>query len=826
MIGLAERILDACLRRVRSREWAAHDLALVRAHPALAELPPTCTLLGETWRIESVTGELTLRDALPEAGRLVAVVPPGFVPPPDIGGRAWLNKPLDVRADDIVSGLTGRPCEPLPDEDLARAVVESLDLLAAQVGRWSQHGPVSEAEVRAVLVAADLGTDERLDRERDHHLLARWILQGAPRSRVPALLARALEESIPRTGRWLAWVARTGDVPALLAAGAVGAGPDGTWSVEPVPRTYADRQELRGLVDRAVRDAWRADEARTMAALQHAERLAHRLRDVEDEPARFPLVRAALDRALFQYAIRAADGHPADDAAVDSLRANLYGSRSAEAIEHVQDLGRIARALALAAPEGNVQAWAAFGAANVGWLDRATRNVRRRVEAMPADLRGPSERLLKAALARRDAWNRDFASILASDWAKVAASKDLRRALPLHQVTRALVARLVDEGVRVLLVVLDGCDLSTFLELADTLPEGVGLSLPSVSDATLRDDLASAGPLRVALSPVPTVTSHARRALFAGEIPGNTALDDTEGPSANATADTTAFARNQALKDTPRVLLLKGNLADGALDTALARPELRLVAVVWNGVDDALSSKETTALGPWTVGALGVRAGQSLQGAVERGWTVVVTADHGHTPFWDSSRKVAPSSQGARYHTAPLEGATRFADGPLPAKPLYLLTNVGAWAGSQHRGFHGGAGLEEVLVPLALLGPGGAKPRPPAWWWAGDGVEVPVAEPPAAPPPPPLPSAPEPRAISDEVRAALHTQPAWLVALERLAEKEVLSLVQLSGLLGKPPFLVGGMMSSILATLARAGVDAPFLEEHAGTDRIYRWKRP
>lgn len=826
MSGLGERVLDACLRRVRTPEWAGYDLVLVRAHPVLGALPAVAALIGEQWRVEMVTGELTLRDALPETGRLVAVVPPSFVPPPDIAGRAWLNKPIDVRADDIVSGVTGRQCEPLPEEDLAHAVVESVDLLAGQVGRWSQHGPVSAAEVRAVLVAADLGTDERLDRERDHHLLARWILHGAPRSRVPALLARALEEAVPRTGRWLAWAARTGDVPALLAAGAVGADTDGGWTIEPAPRSAAERQELRALVDRAVRDAWRVDAQRTAATLQTAERLAYRARAVEDEPARFPLVRAALDRALFRFARLAAEGRPVDDAVVDSLRANLYGPGAAATIEHVQDLGRIARALGLAAPASGVDAWAAFGASAVAWLDLALRGVRRRLETMPADIRGPSERLLQAAVTRRDEWNRAFATTLSAEWPKVAATKDLRRALPLHQVTRSLVARLVDDGGRVLLVVLDGCDLSTFLELAHTLPDGVGLALPPVTDGALRDDLAATGALRVAISPLPTVTSHARRALFAGEIPGNSALDDTESPAANASADTTAFGRNQALRDAPRLLLLKGQLADGALDEALARPDLRVVAVVWNGVDDALSSKETTALGPWNVGALGVRAAASLLRAVEAGWTVVVTADHGHTPYWDAGRKVAPAALGARYHTAPLTGAVRFATGPLPSTPLHLLTDVGAWAGGQRRGFHGGAGLEEVLVPLALLGAGTGRPRPPGWWWSGDGVEVALA--PEAPPPPPetvaAPALPG-RLVPPEVRDALAAQPAWVVAVERIAEREILSLAQLSGLLGRPPFLVGGMMSSILATLARAGVPAPFVEEQAGTERSYRWRR-
>ncbi len=825
---LGERVIDACLRRVQTSEALRHDLVLVRDHVALADVPAGAVLVGEPWRIERVTGELTLRDALPDAGRLVAVIPAGFVPPPDIAGRAWLNKALDIRADDVVTGLTGRACEPLPDEDVAEAVVDGLDLLRVQVGRWSQHGLVSAAEVRAVLVAADLGTDERLDRERDYLLLARWILQRAPQSRMPGLLGRALEEAFPRTGRWLAWVARTGDVPGLIAAGAVSADA-GRSTLEPAPRTSSERQDLRALVDLAVREAWRVDEARTTAALDSAETAFHRLRVPEDQAPRYPLVRAALTNALHAFARRAAEGRPPDDAAVDGLKANLHAGKMLDSIDLVRDLARLARALRVEPPGTAWEDWARFGRDHVAWLDLAIRRVRRRVEVVAPDLREQSETLLSRALSTRDAWNRGFAAMLAEAWPKVAASKDLRRPLPLQHVSRSLIARLLDDPEKkVLLIVLDGCDLSTFIEIAETLPEGIGLALPAANDASLRTDLDTVGPFQVAISPLPTVTSHARRALFAGEIPGNTALDATEEVSANSTADKQAFARNVALRDIPRELFLKGDLGDPAgLVGVLERSASRLIAVVFNAVDDALSSKETTALGPWSVASLGVGAAEVLRVAVERGWTVIVTADHGHTPFVSTDRKVAPRARGGRFHEDALAGATRFDSGPLPHRPLFLLSDVGAWAGHQHRGYHGGAGLEEVLVPLALIGRGQGRARSPGWWWSAEAVDVPLREAPvarSAAPVTPVVRAATPR-VSDAVRAALVAQPAWLAALEHLAERQVLTLAQLAGLVGRPTFFVAGMMSSALAELKRAGVPAPFAEDPEGTERIYRWHR-
>ena len=117
-----------------------------------------------------------------------------------------------------------------------------------------------------------------------------------------------------------------------------------------------------------------------------------------------------------------------------------------------------------------------------------------------------------------------------------------------------------------LLLVLDGCDLSSFYEMFLDPPEGfpVGLCLPEVN-GRLGGALEKATALHVGLSPLPTVTSHARRALFAGEIPHNPVLDDAEAAAANARADLDAWKKNAALEDVAHRLLLKGDLGpDGA----------------------------------------------------------------------------------------------------------------------------------------------------------------------------------------------------------------------------------------------------------------------
>jgi hypothetical protein len=263
----------------------------------------------------------------------------------------------------------------------------------------------------------------------------------------------------------------------------------------------------------------------------------------------------------------------------------------------------------------------------------------------------------------------------------------------------------------------------------------------------------------VGVALLPTVTSHSRRALFGGEIPGSIGLTETEAAAANARADHKAFEANTALHGVKKRLLLKGEVErERGLLRAMDGEE-QLVAVVWNAVDDALSSKETTPFPPWSFSGLGSEALQALRVAVERDWTVLVTADHGHTPFVESGRK-GKGGDHNRFSTVHVEGAERFDAGPLPESPLWLLHQMGAWLGHQHRGWHGGASLEEVAVPLAFLGrcgPGEGRVRAPEWWWHRPGTMTTTTR-------IGLPARPEPKVHSADSQASPANAPDWSFA--------------------------------------------------------------
>ena len=273
--SFADQVLDWVLRHGKSAGAPeAHDLVLVVDHPALDAPSASATLGGCTWRIKPVTGELTLRDALLDAGRLVAIVPASFVVPMDLLGRAWLGRQVRVRPRDLVAALTSRPCEPISDEQIARAVEASLPQLREHRGGWSVAGTVSLREIRNVLLGLQLGAEHRFDREAPDALLARWLVEGPPQVTSPGLLGEALRQEHGKVGEWLAWSVTEGSLEGLVAAGALAGSSEGA-AAAPHVSTVAgpsDRHRLRSVVEQAVRGAWAQNPTRARRVRPRASR--------------------------------------------------------------------------------------------------------------------------------------------------------------------------------------------------------------------------------------------------------------------------------------------------------------------------------------------------------------------------------------------------------------------------------------------------------------------------------------------------------------------------------------------------------------------------
>src|SRR5262249_43109700 len=142
-----------------------------------------------------------------------------------------------------------------------------------------------------------------------------------------------------------------------------------------------------------------------------------------------------------------------------------------------------------------------------------------------------------------------------------------------------------------------------------------------------------------ALSPLPTVTSHARGAIFLGELPNDPLVAETVFRDQDeAKTDKARFNQNAALGNRSRRLFLKADLADGgqALLTALEDDSLSVIGAVFNAVDDQIGSSNTGAilrLMPEDITAFK----PALRVALKAGRKVLVTADHGHSPYVDKS---------------------------------------------------------------------------------------------------------------------------------------------------------------------------------------------
>jgi len=724
-VTFTDQVLDWVLRHGKAAgDPDTHDLVLVCDHPALAEPSPAAKLGSRTWRIRPVTGELTLRDALLEAGALIALVPESFRPPMDLVGRAWLNRIVRVRPRDIVAALSKRPCEPVSDESLAKAIEAVLPKLQAMEGLWSVGGTVSKREIRNVLLGLQIGAGSRLDRDTPDALLTRWILDGPPQVTTPELLLEALRQEHGRLGEWLAWAVSEGRLEELVAAGALAGSPEGTALMPEIPGlTGASyRQRVRSLVEQALRAAWAKDSSRCRELLAVAE---GRTATLSPQLApNHPLLAGLAKRYLVEALEAAAAGRPEDDARLEALSTNLHRDAHKRARPLVRNLSRLARFVqTVPVPEQRtLKGWASIARDHLAWSDLAYRRARRELGDAGPSFTPAAKKVLRTYVEHRDALNIAFGQWLASSWATVAGRVDMRQPFALQHLSRLVLRPLLDQGQRVLLLVLDGCDLASFTDLIELAADEheVAIGLPPLEDPDLAHSLRQGNAWRTLLAPLPTVTSHSRRALFAGDIPASTALDATEEAAANASNDKLAFRENPTLGAIPRTLLLKGDVGElgEAVQAALRGPS-KLVAVVLNDIDDALASKETTSMPEWRLGALGAGAVNWLKEALENEWTVVVTADHGHTPYVARHRKLAGAGAGGRIAAQAMEGTVTLNAGPLPHAPLHLLTGFGSWRGSQRRGWHGGVSLEEVFVPLAFLKKGPVHEDcfdRPSWW--------------------------------------------------------------------------------------------------------------
>ncbi|WP_336627465.1 BREX-2 system phosphatase PglZ [Microbacterium sp. MMO-64] len=261
----------------------------------------------------------------------------------------------------------------------------------------------------------------------------------------------------------------------------------------------------------------------------------------------------------------------------------------------------------------------------------------------------------------------------------------------------------------VLLIVLDGMSFATATELADEFADR------GWTELVRRDTLRRGSAVAV----LPTITEYSRTSLFAGELlAGN---QQTEKARFAATVGGVAFHKDDLRSDA-------GHALPSAVTTAIADLDRRIVGVVLNTIDDALATAEVDAL-RWHVNQIS-NLPALLDAARESGRVIILTSDHGHVVERGSELRSAPGAA-ARFRdpsTGPAQSDEVLVSGPrvlAPGGASILAVSEGVRFAAKRAGYHGGAALAEIAIPVIVAQPKGATapdgwveapPQEPVWW--------------------------------------------------------------------------------------------------------------
>ncbi|MFI6583524.1 BREX-2 system phosphatase PglZ [Embleya sp. NPDC050493] len=355
--------------------------------------------------------------------------------------------------------------------------------------------------------------------------------------------------------------------------------------------------------------------------------------------------------------------------------------------------------------------------AETGWVDLALEHIEAGGDPV-AELRVAYAALCTAVRARRKEIDRHFASALAT-W--TASGSGAGSMLTVESFLSRVIAPAAEAGEhRVLLVVLDGMSAAIAAELGEELRRDWAEfdPLPGVKDAPRRRGMVAA---------LPTVTAVSRTSLFAGRLLAGSQREE------RALVGEHAFwgGRKMAVfhKDDLRAET-GGDVFGPKLDEALAAGRTH-VAVVLNTVDDRLAKEQKLGDAAWRLRDIGGLR-ELLQTAARYGWAVVLTSDHGHVVDRHGERVDAETPLSARHRVpgGPLRESEILLSGPRVVSPDTKGSIVALWDADSrytaHRaGYHGGASLAEVAIPImAFLSFGATPPKGwrelgrqhPAWW--------------------------------------------------------------------------------------------------------------
>lgn len=813
---IAERLAVAVLEWLDASGWIKPgvDLCLIASVPGIEISTWTQITIsgGRHWSLARVDSDLSLRLALVRSSGLPLVAfsdrDEGAFQA-DLRERAVLRRVIAPLARHLLAAVVNREATALDDERFRQAVLDVLgrdpDRLEEASLRRTWSGGIRDQDAAAILCDAAFGFDDRQSATTAADLWAKWIVDP-PATTAPLrdLAADVLQRRYPGQAAVLERILREGADVVFLGSASHDADDEAAvrqLSVETARLLLNSKPDVLAKVlepaeTRYVRAGSPDSDARL---LEHAY-----------------FVRA---RAL---ARRCGSSTPPGPAEVEHAREFVYATKPA--VDALGVLSRVARGLnALEGRElpSSLEAYGVSWLQELAWLDRSVRRLRT-THVQDAEFISVADQLVSRWYVLRDRWNAAFADMLTKRFGALFAAPGERGPLVVSQLLKYVVLPGI-ERAKTFLVVLDGCDIPTFLELLDAL---VSVGVGPVER------------VQQALSAIPTMTGHARRAIFGGDIPHD-GLSEEDDRAADASGDRKAFeAKSSILGELPRQLFLKGDLADGGaglINALRSEGQIRLIAAVFNDIDDALSSKERTVLAERTLSNASRAFRDAMIAASDAGWRIVVTADHGNTPYREPDI-VVPGFRGSRFvelapEAAAPPAAAVFERGVGLPYRIAALHQLGAHGGPQHVGYHGGVGMEEMFVPLGFLGPvaPNAQVMESPGWWSGVVSEGHVTGPrlSAHTTVARIPARNGHAAFVAHCRAALEAtghDPKNVAILEGIAESGVLASAQLASRIAVPVGRIRLRVTGIITKLRSAGIEPPIVIEDE--PEAFRWIGP
>lgn len=339
------------------------------------------------------------------------------------------------------------------------------------------------------------------------------------------------------------------------------------------------------------------------------------------------------------------------------------------------------------------------------------------------DLSKVYHQLTECVGEKREAQNKSFSQHMDS----VARGDVLvENFIPVESALECLVAPIAKE-TPMLLLVLDGMSEAVYHELSEDLVKHHWLEVRA--EANLSD------PCLVAA--LPTVTQVSRCSLLSGYLQEGGAADEKKAFAAHPELKKLASTRfPPTVFHKPDLVQFGSGALNSDVRSKLASTEYRILGMVINAIDDQLSSSSQVSV-DWTLDNIFLLR-QVLEAARESGRVVVITSDHGHVLDHDSFYQQPSSDNGERYQLA----SDNVSEHEVAIAGQRVVTANNAvvlpwterlrYTKSKSMGYHGGASLQEVVIPLGVFVssthvealPGWVEvPRHlPEWWYTEDSV--------------------------------------------------------------------------------------------------------